>query len=482
MTLKRITECKTKIVATLGPASRSLDKIESLAKAGVDIFRINFSHGTETEHSETIAKIKQVSGKLDFPVAILEDLQGPKIRLGKIKNGKATLKRGAEFILTTKEIPGDEHIASLTFPDVIKDVSPGEIIYINDGLIKLKIEKIDKENIYTKVIEGGEISDHKGVNFPNTRLSVPAITEKDKEDLKFGLAHGVDLVALSFVKSPDEVLELKKLMHTYGRVVPVISKIEKWEAVENLEEIVDVSDGIMVARGDLGVEMPIEEVPVIQKKIISVCNRKGKPVITATQMLNSMIENPTPTRAEVTDIANAIFDGTDAVMLSNETAVGKFPLESVSVMRRVIKNTEKSAIFRRFLKNKTDSEKLENSSVSEAIALSANKIAENIKAKAIITATESGRTALLVSKYRPNVPVIALTPKNETLKYLTLKWGVIPVKVDAFKTVDEILQKATEIAKEKRIAKSGDAVVITAGSHTGISGSTDLLKVAVMKD
>lgn len=480
MTLRRITECKTKIVATLGPATTTPEKIEALVKAGVDIFRINFSHGTENEHSETIERIKQITGRFDFPVAILQDLQGPKIRLGKIKNGKAILNRGAEFILTTKEIIGDEHIASITFPAVIKDVSPGEIIYINDGLIKLKIERIDKENIYTKVIEGGEISDHKGVNFPNTRLSVPAITEKDKKDLQFGLKHGVDLVALSFVKSPDEVEELRNLMKKYGKVVPIISKIEKWEAVENLESIVEVSDGIMVARGDLGVEMPIEQVPIIQKKIISMSNRKGKPVITATQMLNSMIENPTPTRAEVTDIANAIFDGTDAVMLSNETAVGKFPVESVSVMRRVIKNTEKSTIFKRFLKSKKD--KIEGNSISEAIALSANKIAENVNAKVIITATESGRTALLVSKYKPDVPVIAITPREETLKYLTLKWGVIPVKVKAFKTVDEILEKAVKIVREKGIAKSGDTVVITAGSHTGISGSTDLLKVATVKN
>ncbi len=480
MTLRRITECKTKIVATLGPATTTPEKIEALVKAGVDIFRINFSHGTENEHSETIERIKQITGRFDFPVAILQDLQGPKIRLGKIKNGKAILNRGAEFILTTKEIIGDEHIASITFPAVIKDVSPGEIIYINDGLIKLKIERIDKENIYTKVIEGGEISDHKGVNFPNTRLSVPAITEKDKKDLQFGLKHGVDLVALSFVKSPDEVEELRNLMKKYGKVVPIISKIEKWEAVENLESIVEVSDGIMVARGDLGVEMPIEQVPIIQKKIISMSNRKGKPVITATQMLNSMIENPTPTRAEVTDIANAIFDGTDAVMLSNETAVGKFPVESVSVMRRVIKNTEKSTIFKRFLKSKKD--KIEGNSISEAIALSANKIAENVNAKVIITATESGRTALLVSKYKPDVPVIAITPREQTLKYLTLKWGVIPVKVKAFKTVDEILEKAVKIVKEKGIAKSGDTVVITAGSHTGISGSTDLLKVATVKN
>ena len=268
-------------------------------------------------------------------------------------------------------------------------------------------------------------------------------------------------------------------MQQYVRIVPIISKIEKWEAVENIEKIVDVSDGIMVARGDLGVEIPVEEVPIIQKKIISISNKKGKPVITATQMLNSMIESPVPTRAEVTDVSNAIFDGTDAVMLSNETAVGKFPIESVRVMRNIIKNTEKSAIFKKFLKTKPE-EPIEKN-ISDAIAISANNIANVVNAKIIVSATESGRTAILVSKHKPNVPVIALTPKEETLKFLILKWGVIPFKVNAFKTVDEILQKAVEIAKETKLAKKGDIIVITAGSHTGVSGSTDLLKVATIK-
>jgi pyruvate kinase len=475
MTLKRLTERKTKIVATLGPASSNEKNIEKLARTGVDIFRINFSHGNEEEHKNTILNIKRISSKIQFPIAILQDLQGPKIRLGTFKNGKEVLKNGDEFILTAKGIEGDSHIASLTYPDVIRDVSVNEIIYINDGLIKLKVTKVDDENIYTVVLEGGEISDHKGVNFPKTRLSVPSITNKDKEDLKFGLSEGVDMVALSFVKTPKDIEELRKLMKSYGRIVPIISKIEKWEAVENLESIVEVSDGVMVARGDLGVEMPIEQIPVIQKKIISACNRKGKPVITATQMLNSMVENPTPTRAEVTDVSNAIFDGTDAVMLSNETAVGKFPVESVQVMKRIIESTERSAIFKNYLKRL--GEPVENN-ISDAIALSANHIAETVKAKLIISATESGRTALLVSKYRPNVHVLAMTPKEETYRFLALKWGVIPVKVGIFKTVDEIIQKGTSLAKEMGIVSSGDIIVITAGSHTGVSGSTDLLKVA----
>ena len=472
-------ECKTKIVATIGPSTNTEEKIKKLIVEGVDVFRINFSHGDKEQHRETIKKIKAISNDLSYPVSILQDLQGPKIRLGKLKNGKAFLKNGSEFILTTEEILGDEHICSITFPSVIKDITVDQLIYINDGLIKLKVKKVTGDKVYTTVIEGGEISDHKGVNFPNTRLSIPAITEKDKEDLKFGLSNGVDLVALSFVKTPEDVIELRSLMQEYGRIIPIISKIEKWEAVENIEKIVEVSDGIMVARGDLGVEVPVEKVPIIQKKIISISNKKGKPVITATQMLNSMVESPVPTRAEVTDVSNAIFDGTDAVMLSNETAVGKFPIESVKVMRNIIKNTEKSTIFRKFLKTKAEEPVEKN--ISDAIAISANNIANVVNAKIIISATESGRTAILVSKHKPNVPVIALTPKEETLKFLILKWGVIPFKVDAFKTVDEILQKAVEIAKETKLAKKGDIIVITAGSHTGISGSTDLLKVATIK-
>ncbi len=475
MKKEKLIRSKTKIVATLGPVSSSSEVIEKLALEGVDVFRINFSHGVEAEHRQTIKNIRIVSDKLNLPIAILQDLQGPKIRLGTFKNSKEVLKNGDEFVLTVKHLEGDAHISSLTYSTVIKDVSPGEIIYINDGLIKLKITKVDNENIYTIVLEGGEISDHKGVNFPKTRLSVPAITEKDKIDLQFGLANGVDMVALSFVKTPEDITELRKLMNKFGRTVPIISKIEKWEAVSNLNTIVNVSDGVMVARGDLGVEMPLEKIPVIQKRIISACNRSGKPVITATQMLNSMVENPVPTRAEVTDVSNAIFDGSDAVMLSNETAVGKFPVGSVRVMQKIIESTEKSYIFKKYLERLDE---FVNDNISDAIALSANHIAEAVKAKLIISATESGRTALLVSKYRPSVSILAMTPKENTYRFLTLKWGVIPVKVKAFKSVDEIIQRGVSIAKNKGIVKEGDVVVITAGSHTGVIGSTDLLKVA----
>jgi pyruvate kinase len=404
----------------------------------------------------------------------MQDLQGPKIRLGKIKNGEAFLKNGSDFTLTKEELERDERVSSVSFPEVIDEVKSGETVYIDDGKIKLKVKKKDNKSLLTQVVEGGVINDHKGLNFPDTYLTIPAITEKDKEDLQFGLKNGIDLVALSFVKTPDDVIQLKELMKKYGRVVPIVAKIEKWEAVKNLESILDVTDAAMVARGDLGAELPIEDIPLIQRSMISLCNAKGKPVITATQMLNSMIESPVPTRAEVNDISNAIFEGTDAVMLSNETAIGKFPVETVQMMRKVIIKTEKSELFKNSLSRR---ENLPRNDISDAIAFSSRDIAETVKAKLIITATESGRTAIFVSKYKPDMPVLALTPKEETFRYLKLKWGVFPVKVRPFSSVDEILLKAPKIALEKGLIRKGDLYVITAGFQTGISGSTNLIKV-----
>jgi pyruvate kinase len=404
----------------------------------------------------------------------MQDLQGPKIRLGKIKNGEAFLKNGSDFTLTKEELERDERVSSVSFPEVIDEVKSGETVYIDDGKIKLKVKKKDNKSLLTQVVEGGVINDHKGLNFPDTYLTIPAITEKDKEDLQFGLKNGIDLVALSFVKTPDDVIQLKELMKKYGRVVPIVAKIEKWEAVKNLESILDVTDAAMVARGDLGAELPIEDIPLIQRSMISLCNAKGKPVITATQMLNSMIESPVPTRAEVNDISNAIFEGTDAVMLSNETAIGKFPVETVQMMRKVIIKTEKSELFKNSLSRR---ENLPRNDISDAIAFSSRDIAETVKAKLIITATESGRTAIFVSKYKPDMRVLALTPKEETFRYLKLKWGVFTVKVRPFSSVDEILLKAPKIALEKGLIRKGDLYVITAGFQTGISGSTNLIKV-----
>jgi pyruvate kinase len=472
--IKKIADCKTKIVVTLGPSTSSQEKIETLAKLGVGVFRINFSHGTYEQHKKTIQAIREVEEKLNLSLAILQDLQGPKIRLGEFENGTAFLRKDSEFVLTTNKVKGNKRISAITCKDIGKDVKRGELIYLNDGLIKLEIQKITGKNIYTKVIEGGTAGNHNGVNFPTSQLSVASITEKDKKDLKFGLENNIDMVAQSFIKTAKDVLELKNLMRATGKTVPIISKIEKWEAVKNLKEIIEVSDGIMVARGDLGVEMSIAEIPIIQKQIISLCNKKGKPVITATQMLSSMVENPTPTRAEVTDISNAIFDGTDAVMLSNETAVGKFPIETVEIMQQIIQSTEKSALFKNVA---VEDEIVSGFDVPDAIAHSAAVMAKSTKAKIIISATESGKTAMLVSKYKPSVPILALTPKEQTLRFLLLKWGVFPVKVNTFKTVDEILNAAPEIAKHLHFLKKKDLYIITAGTHAGVSGSTNLIKI-----
>jgi pyruvate kinase len=443
-------------------------------KAGTNVFRLNFSHGTYDEHKERIENIREISKKLQKQVSIMQDLQGPKIRLGKIENNSAFLHNGDEFILTDNDIIGNSNISSITFGDVIKDVKVGESVFINDGLIKLRIKDLLPHQIITEVVEGGEISDHKGLNFPQTRISAAAFTDKDKQDLAFGLQNDVDMVALSFVKSHNDLIRFKEYMKSLGRSIPVVAKIEKWEAVEDLEAIIDEASAVMVARGDLGVELPVERVPIIQKRMIALANTKGKPVITATQMLNSMVDNPIPTRAEVNDIANAIFDGTDAVMLSNETAVGKFPIESVKMMRRIIVETESSDIFNQDIK---DIFEPSESSITDAIAYSVKKTSERLKASLIIAATETGRTAFLISKYKPTMPIIAFTSKVEALRFMNLKWGIFPYLVEPFKTVDGILSKGPQIANKLGFLSKGSVFVIVCGTHAGVSGSTNLFKV-----
>ncbi|HEX7608080.1 MAG TPA: pyruvate kinase, partial [Candidatus Cryosericum sp.] len=369
---------RTKVVATLGPATNSEEMIQALAEHGVDVFRINFSHGTDEERLATIAAVKKVRGQLNLPLAILQDLQGPKIRLGTFSQGPCEIMTGGVFRLTTQVVDGNAEQASVDYPPVTTEVRPGELIFINDGLIRLKAREIRGDTIVTDVLKGGVLSDHKGVNFPQSDLHVPSITEKDRHDLVTGLRAGVDYVALSFVRTSDDVRELRTLMETHGAHVPIIVKVEKWQAVQNIESILAVANGIMVARGDLGVEMPIEEVPIIQKRLIALCNRMGKPVITATQMLNSMVENPSPTRAEVTDVANAIFDGTDAVMLSNETAVGKFPVETVEMMGRIIEATERSKMYWTTVETRDDASA---SDTPDAIAHAAVRTAQTVGAK-----------------------------------------------------------------------------------------------------
>ncbi len=465
---------RTKIVATIGPATSSEQEIHALARHGVDVFRINFSHGTDEDRLATIAAIKKVRSRLDLPLAILQDLQGPKIRLGTFSKGPCELAAGSVFRLTTRAIDGNAAIASVDYPLLSNEVKPGEPVFINDGLIRLKISEVQGDTIVTNVLKGGMLSDHKGVNLPHSDLHIQSITDKDRHDLVTGLRAGADYVALSFVRTADDVRELRTLMETYGAHVPIIVKIEKWQAVQNIESIIGACDGVMVARGDLGVEMPVEEVPIIQKQIISLCNHLGKPVITATQMLNSMVENPSPTRAEVTDVANAIFDGSDAVMLSNETAVGKYPLESVDMMCRVIETTEKSKLYWSTIEERSTESA---SDVSDAIAYAAVRSAQTLGAKLIVCATESGRTSILVSRYRPRPPILALTPSDQVQRRLALYFGVVPVVVQQFESVDHILRTAAAMSRVSHLARRGDKIIITAGSHAGVAGSTNLLKV-----
>lgn len=470
--LRRILSRSTKIVATVGPATSRAEDIKKFVEMGVCIFRVNFSHGSYETNGRIIKNIRRVEKATGIPLTILQDLQGPKIRLGKFKKNPTVLKLGEEFILTTKEVLGDSKMASVTNEEIINDISVGDKIYLNDGLVKIEIVKIQDDKIYTHVIDGGEIGDHKGVNFPGTKLSTPAITEKDKKDLEFGLKIGVDCVALSFVRTANEVNDLRNLMGK--KQTPIVSKIEKWEAIQNLPAILEASDVIMVARGDLGVELPIEEVPLIQKKIIKEAHAWKKPVITATQMLISMVDNPTPTRPEITDIANAIFDGTDAVMLSNETAVGNYPFKAVEVMDKIIQTTEKSSLFKTHIDEK---ESVVEKSVSSAVAYSATEIARITKAKLIVCVTEFGRTAMLIAGHRPAAPILSLTAQESTLKRLNFVWGAVPFKIKTFKLADQVFDFGQKIAKDLGIAKAHDFVVVTAGSKPGVTGGTNLIKV-----
>lgn len=468
---------RTKIVATLGPATSSEEMIRDLAQHGVNIFRINFSHGNDEEHVATIAAVKKVRAELDLPLAILQDLQGPKIRLGTFSKGPCEISTGSVFALTTRTVDGNAELASIDYSALTSEVRPGELIFIDDGLIRLKVRAIQGNTVLTDVLKGGILSDHKGVNFPQSDLHVPSITDKDKHDLVTGLQADVDYVALSFVRTADNVRELRSLMEEHGAAVPIIVKVEKWQAVQNIESILAVANGIMVARGDLGVEMPIEEVPIIQKHLISLCNRMGKPVITATQMLNSMVDNPSPTRAEVTDVANAIFDGTDAVMLSNETAVGKFPLETVDMMGRIIETTEQSDLYWSAIESRGTACAADT---SDAIAFAAVHTAQTIGATLIVSATESGRTAILISRYRPRIPILALTPSALVQRRLELYFGIVPIVVQQFESVDHMLRTVVATTYMSRLARHGDKIVITAGSHATAAGSTNLIKVEEM--
>lgn len=468
--------CRTKIVATIGPATSKPEVLREIIGSGATTLRLNFSHGTHEDHRTNIRSIRQTSFELNQPVGILQDLQGPKIRLGKFVDGPITLAKGDSYIITSREVPCTREVGYVSYDKLAEEVPVESRILLDDGRVEMVVEKIDldQKDLHCRVVVGGKLSDNKGVNFPGVYLSVKALTDKDKEDLMFGLDQGVDWIALSFVRNPQDVLEIKDLIAGAGKSVPVIVKIEKHEAIEQMEAILALADGVMVARGDLGVELPAEDVPILQKRLIAVANEQGIPVITATQMLDSMMHNPRPTRAEVSDVANAILDGTDAVMLSNETAVGEYPVEAVRTMATIAQRIEQESdsIQRRSPKRK---------SIPNAISAAVSKIAQELNAAAIMTMTKTGATARNVSKFRPQTPILAITPHVDVARRLQLVWGVKPLLVLDLPTTTQTFQAAINVSQENQILQDGDLVVMTAGTLQGVAGSTDLIKVEVVK-
>lgn len=466
----------TKIVATLGPASSSDEVVRRLIEAGVDVFRLNFSHGTHDTHLANIQRVRAAAKELGRHIALLQDIQGPKIRVGEIKGGQVTLVPRQTFILTTQPLEGNEQMASVTYPRLTDDISAGARILLDDGLLELQVVEVKPEMLVTRVMVGGPLKPRKGVNFPGTPLRISILTDKDKEDLRFGAEIGVDLVAASFVQQAADVLEVKDYLAQFGKKTPVIAKIERREAVAALHEIVAVADGVMVARGDMGVELPVEDVPLVQKKIIRACNLAGKPVITATQMLDSMIHNPRPTRAEASDVANAILDGTDAVMLSNETAAGSYPLEAVETMARIalqvernVKPTERPELSEHYARP-----------VQDAIAHAAVTMVPELNAAAIVTATFSGSSARHVSKYRPSSPIIAASCNEDVCRQMALVWGVVPLHIRENDNIEDLFQDAVTSAIRQGVLTAGELAIMVAGVPMGEAGTTNSIKVEVI--
>ena len=466
---------RTKIVATVGPATLKPDTLRQLIKAGATTLRINFSHGTQQDHQKAIRLIRQTAFELDKPVGILQDLQGPKIRLGKYACGKINLKKGDPYILTSRKVECTQEIGYVSYQKLALEVPENATILLDDGKVEMKVEKIDRANqdLHCQVVVGGDLSSNKGVNFPGVYLSVKALTNKDREDLMFGLDQGVDWIALSFVRNPQDILEIKDLISSAGKSIPVIAKIEKHEAIQQMDAILSLCDGVMVARGDLGVELPAEDVPILQKRLIATANKLGIPIITATQMLDSMVNNPRPTRAEVSDVANAILDGTDAVMLSNETAVGNYPVEAVETMATIACRIEQE--------QQTNNLKRTKRSITHAISAAVGQIASQLDAADIMTLTKTGATARNVSKFRPKTPIIAITPHVYVSRRLQLVWGVKPLLVLDLASATQTFQAAINVAQEKSWLSAGDLVVMTAGTLQGVAGSTDLIKVELVK-
>lgn len=461
----------TKIVCTIGPSSEERTIIRDLIMHGMSVARLNFSHGTHEEHQEKIRIIRELSKELNRPIAILQDLGGPKIRVGIIQQPGIQLKTGQPFILTSEEVTGDEQRVSITYPNLPREVKAGDIIMLADGMMELVVKKTSRTEIHCEVVLGGVLTSHKGINVPTGTIKADSPTEKDREDLLFGLENDVDYVALSFVKSATDIVKLKDIIKEQEKNTPVIAKIEKHEALENIENIMDVADGIMVARGDLGVEIPLEEVPIIQKMLVRKANALGKPVIIATQMLRSMVETPRPTRAEATDVANAVLDGADAIMLSEETASGLYPVRAVQFMVRIAESAEGRYPHEKYL------EIMSKMDISESVAHASCVLAEHLDATAIIATTHTGSTAKHISRFRPRRKIIALSPDMETARRLSLFWGCIPAYLSQVRDTDEMIERAADAALKIEDVSKGDLVVITAGHPVTVAGMTNMLRV-----
>lgn len=468
---------KTKIVCTLGPATDSDEVLYTLCREGMDVARFNFSHGDHEQHGRNLDRLKWLREELGKPIAALLDTKGPEIRIGSFFGKKAELKTGGTFTLTTKDVPGDSNAVTVLYPELVHDVEIGSRILIDDGLVELKVLAVTDTDILCQVINGGVISDHKGVNVPGVHLSMPFISKKDREDIIFGIEQGFDFIAASFTRTAKDILEIREILKEHRcNSMKIIAKIENMEGVKNIDEIIRVSDGIMVARGDMGVEIPLEEVPVIQKKIIKKVYTAEKQVITATQMLDSMIKNPRPTRAEATDVANAIYDGTSAIMLSGETAAGRYPVEALRTMVKIALRTEEDIDYKKRFKTWNVQEAPD---VTGAISHATCTTAMDLNAAAIVTVTKSGNTARLISKYRPESMIIGCSTEDYVCRHLNLSWGVVPLLIPEEHNTDELFRRAALAAEDAGLVKPGELLVLTAGVPLGISGTTNLIKVHV---
>lgn len=469
---------KTKIVCTIGPASEQYETLLSLLESGMNVARLNFSHGTHEEHQVRINTIRKAVAASQKNIALLQDIKGPKIRTDEFEGGQAELVDGETVTVSMKKVLGTSQRFSVTYEGLYEDVEIGSHLLLDDGLLELEVTKKDSGELQTKVIHGGIIKDHKGVNVPNVKIRLPGITEKDKQDILFGIQQQVDYIAVSFVRKAADILEVRDILAAHNAShIRIIAKIENQEGIDNIAEIVEVTDGIMVARGDMGIEIPAEYVPIIQKQLIHTCNLLGKPVITATQMLDSMQRNPRPTRAEASDVANAIFDGTDAIMLSGETAAGEYPVAAVQMMDKIALHVEESSLFQ----NKTQSLHNDNKQITETIGSAAVQAAYSLQAKAILTPTKSGYTAQMISKYRPHTPIIATTSEQSVMRQLALVWGVHPFFTAQTQTTDEVIEQALRNAKEQQLIALQDIIIITAGVPVNERGTTNLLKIEVVK-